>query len=133
MYTVFDRYAGRSDRDWSAELLALYGGLRKEADEERAKQEAQRVRGTSPAVPVQKLAGTYADPLHGDVIVTSDASGLHIQYGSAFVGALEHWHYNTFRATWKAAWRDPAFVTFDLDEDGQPHTLEMMHAHFTRR
>jgi CubicO group peptidase (beta-lactamase class C family) len=133
MYTVFDRYAGRSDRDWSAEFLALYAGLRKEGDEERAKKEAQRVRGTSPAVPIQKLAGTYADPLHGDVIVTSDASGLHIQYGSAFVGTLEHWHYNTFRATWKAAWRDPAFVTFDLDEDGQPHTLEMMDAHFTRR
>jgi hypothetical protein len=24
-------------------------------------------------------------------------------------------------------------VTFDLDEDGQPHTLEMMNARFTRR
>ncbi len=105
----------------------------RKADEERAKKEAQRVRGTSPSVPIQKLAGTYADPLHGDVIVTSDAGGLHIQYGSAFVGTLEHWHYNTFRATWKAAWRDPEFVTFDLDDDGQPHTLEMMHAHFTRR
>jgi CubicO group peptidase (beta-lactamase class C family) len=133
MYRVFDRYAGRSDRDWSTEFLALYDGLRKESDEARAKKEARRVHGTSPSVPIQKFAGTYADPLHGEVIVTSDASGLHIAYGSAYVGALEHWHYNTFRATWKAAWREPALVTFDLDEDGQPHTLEMMDARFIRR
>ena len=133
MYTVFDRYAGRSDRDWSTEFLALYDGLRKEADEERAKEDARRVPNTSPSVPIQKLAGTYADPLHGEVVVTADESGLRLQYGSAFVGTLAHWHYNTFRATWKATWREPALVTFDLDEDGQPHTLEMMNARFIRR
>lgn len=133
MYTVFDRYAGRSGPDWSAAFLSLYGGLQREANAERAKKEAQRVPGTSPSVPIQQLAGTYADPLHGDVVVTADAGGLRIAYGSAFVGTLEHWHYNTFRAIWKAAWREPALVTFDLDEDGQPHTLEMMNARFTHR
>jgi CubicO group peptidase (beta-lactamase class C family) len=133
MYTVFDRYAGRSDRDWNAEFLKLYGDLRKEADATRAKKEALRVGGTSPSVPLQKFAGDYTEPLHGDVKVTYDSSGLHIQYGTAFVGALEHWHYNTFRATWKAAWREPALVSFGLDEDGQPGTLEMMNARFTRR
>ena len=133
MYSVFDRYAGRPDRDWSAEFLALYNGLQKEADDERAKKDALRVTGTSPSVPLQKLAGTYADPLHGDVIVTLDANRLHVQYGSAFVGTLEHWHYNTFRAVWKADWREPSLVTFELDEDGQPYRLEMMNARFTRR
>jgi hypothetical protein len=133
MYTVFDRYAGRSDRDWNAEFLKLYGDLRKEADATRAKKDALRVAGASPSVPLQKFAGDYTEPLHGDVKVTYDSSGLHIQYGTAFVGALEHWHYNTFRATWKAAWREPALVSFVLDEDGQPGTLEMMNARFTRR
>ena len=28
MYTVFDRYGGKSDRDWSADLLKLYGEAR---------------------------------------------------------------------------------------------------------
>jgi CubicO group peptidase (beta-lactamase class C family) len=133
MYEVFDRYAGRSDHDWNAEFLKLYGDLQKKADEERAKKESQRVRGTSPSLPVEKLTGTYADPLHGEVTVSGDAAGLRIQYGSAFIGTLEHWHYNTFRATWKATWREPDLVTFALDEDGQPHTLEMMNARFTRR
>jgi CubicO group peptidase (beta-lactamase class C family) len=133
MYTVFDRFAGRSDRDWSAEFLKLYADLRKQADAERAKKDALRVSGTSPSVPLQKLAGEYTDPLHGDVSVTHESNGLRIRYGAAFVGTLEHWHYNTFRATWKAAWRDPVLVSFDLDEDGRPHALEMMNARFTRR
>jgi CubicO group peptidase (beta-lactamase class C family) len=133
MYTVFDRYAGRPERDWSAEFLRLYADLHREADAERAKKAALRVTGTSLSVPLQKLAGEYTDPLHGDVTVTYELNGLRIQYGTAFVGMLEHWHYNTFRAAWKAAWRDPALVTFELDEDGHPKALEMMNARFTRR
>ena len=132
MYTVFDRYAGRSDRDWSADFLKLYGDLRTEAEQARAKSEARRVAGTSPSLPLQQLAGDYVDPLHGDVTVTHTAGGLSIHYGAAFVGALEHWHFNTFRATWKAAWRAPALVNFVLDADGRPGALEMMGTRFTR-
>ena len=145
MYTVFDRYLGPSspgagvgetngaDRDWSAEFLKLYADLRKQADAEHAKKDALRVTGTSPSLPLQKLAGEYVDSLHGDVSVTHDANGLHIRYGAAYVGQLEHWHFDTFRATWKAAWRDPVLVSFHLDEDGRPSALEMMNARFTRR
>jgi hypothetical protein len=144
MYTVFDRYTGPpargprdeargSDRDWSTEFLKLYADLRQEAAAERARKDARRVAGTSPSVSLEKLAGEYTDPLHGDVAVTHDASGLHLRYGAAFVGRLEHWHYNTFRATWNAAWRDPVLVSFDLDEDGRVNALEMMNARFTRR
>jgi CubicO group peptidase (beta-lactamase class C family) len=133
MYTVFDRYAGRNEPDWSAAFLDLYAGLQKKAEAEKAKQESKRVSGTSPSVPLEKLAGTYSDPLHGDVVVTLDNGKLRLEYGSAFVGSLEHWHYNTFRAMWKAAWREPALVTFGLDEDGKPTTLEVMNARFTRR
>ena len=132
MYTVFDRYAGRSDRDWSADFLKLYGDLRTEAEQTRAKSEGGRVAGTSPSLPLQQLAGEYVDPLHGDVTVTHTAGGLSIHYGAAFVGALEHWHFNTFRATWKAVWRAPALVNFVLDADGRPGALEMMGTRFAR-
>ena len=160
MYTVFDRYAGKmtsqspvavqsqspvavqsqssgavheSDRDWSAEFLKLYTGLREEADKARAEKEGKRVAGTSPSLPVKQLAGDYADPLHGEVHVISESGKLALQYGAAFVGTLEHWHYNTFRAAWKAAWRTPELVTFIVDEDGRASGLEMMGARFVRR
>jgi CubicO group peptidase (beta-lactamase class C family) len=132
MYTVFDRYEGRSDHDWSAEFLKLYTGLQHEADEERAKTDARRVAGTAPSLKLRQYAGDYTDPLHGDVKVTDESGGLGIRYGAAFVGRLEHWHFNTFRATWKAAWRGPELVNFVLDSDGQPSTLEMMGARFAR-
>ena len=114
MYTVFDRYAGASDRDWSAEFLKLYGGLRTKPTR-RARKRKRRVAGTSPSLPLPQFAGDYADPLHGDVEVTDDAGGLGLRYGAAFVGTLEHWHFNTFRATWKAVWRAPELVNFVLD------------------
>jgi len=133
MYRVLDRYAGRPDRDWSAEFLQLYAGLQKQAEAERAKTMASRVAGTSPSLQLERYAGTYSDPLHGDVVVTSEGGGLRIRYGSAFGGSLEHWHYDTFRAVWTAAWREPALVTFALDSNGTPHSLEMMDARFIRR
>ena len=65
--------------------------------------------------------------------VAYDSGGLGIQYGAAFVGTLEHWHFNTFRAKWKAAWRAPELVNFVLDADGRPDTLELMGARFARK
>jgi CubicO group peptidase (beta-lactamase class C family) len=132
MYTVIDRYAGRHDRDWSAEFLKLYDGLRSEADQERAKKNAARIAGTSPSLPLARYAGIYSEPLHGEVKVTQDGGGLRLTYGTAFVGPLEHWHYNTFRAKWEAAWREPEFVTFVLDADGKPGAIEMIGARFVR-
>ena len=132
MYTVFDRYAGRSDHDWSAEFLKLYGDLERQGAEARAKRDAARVPGTSPSLPLEQYAGVYSDPLRGEVKVAFEAGALRLQYGTAYVGKLEHWHYNTFRATWAAAWRGTALVNFVLDSAGRPSRLEMMGARFTR-
>jgi CubicO group peptidase (beta-lactamase class C family) len=132
MYTVFDRYGGKSDRDWSAAFLTLYAGLRDEADKARAEKEGKRVKGTAPSLAPPQLAGDYADRLHGTVQVTNEGGTLALQYGAAFVGTLEHWHYNTFRARWKAAWRAPELVTFIVDEDGRASAIEMIGARFAR-
>jgi len=136
MYSVFDRYdasKAASGRDWSADFLKLYADLRHDEEEARTKKEALHVAGTSPSLPPARFAGDYSEPLHGDVKVTHDGNALRLQYGAAFVGTLEHWHYNTFRATWAAAWRSPQLVTFTLDEDGKPAAVELMGARFTRK
>ena len=130
MYSVFDRYGTGPDRDWSADFLKLYTDIQREESQDRAKKNALRVAGTSASLPLARLAGEYSEPLHGEVTVSHDGHALRVQYGSAFDGALEHWHYNTFRATWKAAWRQPQLVTFVLDEDGKPAAVELMGARF---
>ena len=133
MLNVFDRYIGGASRDWSTDLLALYGGLQKEAEERRAKEESRRVTGTSPSLALERYTGTYSDPLYGDVVVTVAGGGLRAQYGTAYVGALEHWNYDTFRAKWDARWRGTALVTFVLDTNGEPTTLQALGARFRRR
>jgi Domain of unknown function (DUF3471) len=109
---------------------------------------AQRASGTKPSLSLEKYAGVYVDSMYGEVRVTlpgetlasgasavtlsgSDAaqgraSGqrLRITYGSMFDGELEHWHYDTFRATWTARNMGRSFVTFALDSDGKVRALE---------
>ena len=132
MFDVFDRFIGGPRRDWSTDLRALYDSLQQDADSARRKAEQRRVAGTKPSLALAAYAGTYSDPLFGDVVVTIDGAGLRAKYGHAYVGSLEHWHYDTFRAAWDAAWRGTSLVTFVLDAEGRPSRLEALGARFTR-
>jgi CubicO group peptidase (beta-lactamase class C family) len=133
MLDVFDRYIGGARRDWSSDLRGLYDGLRREGEAEERKVEARRVAGTKPSLALSAYTGTYADPLHGDVVITLEGDRLRARYGSAFGGPLDHWHYDSFRAKWDAAWRGTATLTFVLDADGKPTGLEAMGARFTAK
>lgn len=133
MLEVFDRYIGEPRRDWNADLKSLYDGLQKEADTAAKKQTDGRVQGTRPSQALAAYAGTYADPLYGEVIVSLQGDRLHARYGKAYVGTMEHWHYDTFRASWDARWRGTALATFVLDATGKPARLETLGATFTRR
>jgi CubicO group peptidase (beta-lactamase class C family) len=132
MLDVFDRYIGGARRDWSSDLQGLYDGLRREGEAEEQKAKERRVSGTTPSLALSAYTGTYSDPLHGDVVITLEGDRLRARYGNAFVGPLEHWHYDSFRARWDAAWRGTATLTFVLDADGKPTGLEAMGARFTR-
>jgi hypothetical protein len=48
-----------------------------------------------------------------------------LRFGSSYVGDLEHWHFDTFRATW----RDPAMgrtlITFALNGKGEVRAMAM--------
>jgi CubicO group peptidase (beta-lactamase class C family) len=133
MLNVFDRFLGGGSRDWSGELLKLYGDLQAKADAERTKEETQHVTGTAPSLALARYAGTYSDPLYGDVVVTLEGNRLQARYGTAFIGPLEHWNYDTFRAKWNAAWRGTALMTFVLDVKGEPTTLKALGAAFARK
>jgi CubicO group peptidase (beta-lactamase class C family) len=134
MFTVFDRLLGRPARDWSAEFKTLYARLQKEGEDEEAKDEARRTPGTKPSLPLAAYAGRYSDPLFGAVDVSLDAEGqsLRASYGGAFVGKLEHWNFDTFRARWNAKWRGTSSASFVLDPNGKPTELRMMGATFRR-
>jgi hypothetical protein len=58
-------------------------------------------------------------------VVTSGEGRLSLQIGAGFDGALEHWHYDTFRVTWKDRIMGRAFVTFRLDVRGQVAAMDV--------
>ncbi len=45
------------------------------------------------------------------------------EFGPAFTGDLEHWHYNTFRARWRDPSLGKALMNFQLGMDGKPGVL----------
>lgn len=122
MYRVFDIYGAGPDRDWSAELQALYDGLREEAESRRAERESNRVPETSPTLPLERYAGTYTDPLYGTATVSGETP-MRLYVGPGLQGELEHWHYDVFRVRWDAAWRGTRLVTFRLNQAGEVDTL----------
>jgi CubicO group peptidase (beta-lactamase class C family) len=132
MYKVFDLYLGRPPRDWSGDMRALYGGIAAEAAARQKKALGERVAGTKPTLGLDRYAGTYRDPLLGEVVVALRDGRLHARYGTGFAGPLEHWHYDTFRAVWDARWRGTTMATFTLDARGRVASLTTPQGTFKR-
>lgn len=86
-----------------------------------------RVAGTSPSRPLDAYAGTYVDPLYGDMVVKMENGRLSLYFANDEPADLEHWNYDTFRVRW----RDRAYEDFDtlaafsLDASGAPKRMEM--------
>lgn len=115
MYRVIDAFLGVPPRDLSAEYLALQRRANERADARTREVEASRVRGTRPALPLERYAGTYADSLYGEMRIAQENGRLVLHYAPDYVADLEHWHHDTFRAAWRRTGFGHAFVTFALD------------------
>jgi CubicO group peptidase (beta-lactamase class C family) len=118
-YHVFDAYTGGVRRDWSADLLAdLRKGREREA-RDSVKADSARVRGTLPSHPLAQFAGRYVDSLYGEMTVAEEGGRLVLRFGTWAAADLEHWHYDTFRATWRDREFGTDLVTFATDADGK--------------
>jgi CubicO group peptidase (beta-lactamase class C family) len=124
MFKVFDLYLGLPARDWSAELLALYRADEARSDSVRRLNEARRIEGTRPSLPIEQYAGTYVDSLYGAVTVTVEEGALRLRRSAAQAGTLEHWQFDTFRSRWDDWWRGRSTVTFIIGPDGSAERLE---------
>jgi CubicO group peptidase (beta-lactamase class C family) len=119
---VFDHFLGGGPRDWSAEMLAGARQLAERARAAQVEQESRRVTGTSPSLPLSRYVGTYADSAYGPIRIAEVDGGLTIEWGLR-VGDLAHWHFDTFRVTWRVARRRTQLVTFTLESEGTVATL----------
>jgi CubicO group peptidase (beta-lactamase class C family) len=121
MYRVFDSFLPPREpqKDWSAEILKVYKAQIEQAATAEKKKEDDRVKGTSPSLPLAKYVGNYNDDMYGEVKVTEEGGNLVVRYGPSFVGDLGHWHYDTFRANWRDKTIGKMLVNFTVNAAGK--------------
>jgi CubicO group peptidase (beta-lactamase class C family) len=125
MYRLFDGFLGAEPKDWSGEFRKAIEGLEGAAEEAEKKQIEQRAKNTKPSLALKDYAGTYTDSMYGDAKVALEGNRLVLSYGNTFVGDLEHWHYDTFRAIWRDAHLGKGFVSFTVGIDGKPSEVKV--------
>jgi CubicO group peptidase (beta-lactamase class C family) len=123
VYKAFDLFALGGNRDWSAEFLTLYNGIKENGEKEEKDFEAKRVANTNPSKLLADYAGKYADPLYGEVEVTLVGNKLFVNANNFLKATLGHWHYDTFRGEYEKDWYGKANATFSLDASGKIEKL----------
>ncbi|HEX9166602.1 MAG TPA: serine hydrolase [Gemmatimonadales bacterium] len=120
VYRILDAFLKGPGRDYSGYFLKQYREALARADSAQKRQEAARVTGTKPSLPLASYAGAYADSLWGEARIREADGALVIEYGvGGAQGKMEHWQYDTFRITWADAQFGTSAVTFRLGADGK--------------
>jgi hypothetical protein len=123
---IFDAYlAPGKEKDWSGEMLKVLKTAEAQGKAAQQKLEADRAKNTSPSLALEKYAGDYTDEMYGDAKITFENGKLKAQFGPYFDGTLEHWHYDTFRVTWKDEMEGQSFVNFKLNSQGKIDTMSI--------
>jgi CubicO group peptidase (beta-lactamase class C family) len=129
-YKVFDVFTGAPARDWSADYMARVKSAREREEAEAKRIESARVPDTKPSLPLSAYAGTYGGVMYGDAKVTEEQGRLVVRLvpSPAYVGDLEHWHFDTFRIKWRDSVVYPyprGWVTFVLDPQGKVSEMKI--------
>jgi CubicO group peptidase (beta-lactamase class C family) len=134
MYSAFDLFLdGALSRDWNGELRAMYDGFRAEGEARRAELEAKRVPDSPPRHALAAYAGTYADPLFGEIAVAVDGDALGVRIGPILGGRAEPWHFETFRLALTPKFYGSTYLNFVTGTDGAVVAVELDGQRYARR
>ncbi|RUO33713.1 serine hydrolase [Aliidiomarina soli] len=130
---IIDRVAELPVKDWQREYFDAYQARFDQAMEERERIEANRQTGTQPSFTLTQMAGRYVDDLYGEIEVYVNDNGglsLHLWNDGQSLLDLEHWHHNTWRASYHNRAQREKFVYFSMDAEGK---VEGLNIRFTLR
>ena len=126
VFEVLQSYLGLAHRDVSAAMYAFIQKEKGRSDAASRKLAAARRAGSKPSQPLADYVGTYSDPYYGTARIAQEDGHLVLRLGNPmFVGDLDDWNGNTFRARWRYRFYDEAYVTFDVDALGNPTRLSI--------
>ena len=131
MYDVFDAYLLGQEKAWGRENWQIWLASDEPpeivGDKARAKLEQSRKAGTSPSVPLAKLAGKYHCDLYGEIETLEMDGELWLKLGLNPVVKLAHWQHNTFISASPEAdapWFD-WLIRFRVTPDGWSEALNI--------
>ncbi|NLD83697.1 MAG: serine hydrolase [Clostridiales bacterium] len=97
-HAILDQYLNAEGGDWHNRYRQLIEQVFTAELEKMKNPEIKRVEGTSPSHALAAYAGTYRNATYGDIVISSEADGLHFLYNKA-ASPLEHFHFDSFRVT----------------------------------
>lgn len=116
---IINTYLGRDTEGWLEKAVERQKKSTTQWNERREDREKTRVLNTQPTVSKEAYAGTYSDPLFGDIeiVLNGEQLELHFPTSPALNATLTHWHYDTWKINWKEthAWFDFGTLQFVLD------------------
>ncbi|MCB9882614.1 MAG: serine hydrolase [Planctomycetes bacterium] len=119
---LLDHLLEREGPDWNELYLAKRAEANERAQQVETRLQATRRPDTTPSHPLQDYVGTYASDLSGEARIELRDGRLAFDYKPRYHGALEHWHYDTFRVHWKNQifdMDDRTFARFETGDDGR--------------
>ena len=122
-HRIIDRLEGGEGLPWHENMLEAFNEVLEQQRAAASEVEESRAEGTSTTLPIAEYAGTYANDMYGEITVTEDGGVLGASFGTGYQGALEHWHYDTFRVSWGGGAEPREFLRFEIGTDGKVAVL----------
>lgn len=127
MYKAFDTFVfNDNSRDWSTEAKALYDRIAAEGKKFTDGAKAKRTPNTKPSLPLTAYTGKYSDSFYGEMEVVLVGDKLKLNVSGSVSAMLDHWHFDTFQATWNKAWWGEDLFSFKLNTvTGEVEALDL--------
>lgn len=125
MRRLWDMQLGGTPGDWSSVLLKLRRDGIARSDSVERKLATDRIGRTRPSLALPSYAGTYSDSLYGQLAIRVEANKLVADAGPSWLGDVAHWHYDTFRITWRDPMMGKSFATFVIGPSAKIEAMRL--------
>jgi CubicO group peptidase (beta-lactamase class C family) len=126
-YHIADLLLHLPEVDWSGRFRKLKADFAAEARKQEESWESKRNPNTHPSRDLAAYAGTYQNPVYGNVDISLREGQLVFRFYS-LTSPLKHFQYDTFVADLEGKRR----LTFTLDAEGSVASLSILGARFKR-
>lgn len=124
MHKVFDLQLQSPARDWSGDAYKRLEQTRARAAEAQKRAGTpQKIAGGKPSLPDSAYTGTYADSLHGDMVITKQDGTLQLTFGPTWRAPLEYWNADNFRVKFDTPVLPAFFVQFRVSSTSKVNEL----------